>query len=137
MPKITMVFGLLLCALTVAILILTGGDFSSMTIFIPTFVGVPLFFLGLFGVLRPDLRMHLMHGAAALGLLGALAALGRGIPQLFKIARGEVVEWLPVSMVWGMILICITYVLVCVESFVSARKARLAAGTQSTDSKVH
>lgn len=135
MPKITMIFGLLLCGLTVAILILTQGRVGSISIFIPTFVGVPLFLLGVVGVMRPSLRMHVMHAAAALGLLGALAALRRGIPQALKIARGEEIDLLAVSMVWAMVLICFTYVFVCIESFVSARRARLSAASEGAASE--
>jgi hypothetical protein len=135
MPKITVVFGLLLCGLTLATLIVTR-EIGSITIFIPTMVGLPLVLLGLGAILKPHLRKHLMHVAVTIGLLGALAALGRGIPQALKIMRGEVVDWLPVSMVWAMILICVTYVFVCVESFISARRARQAAeSSPSTPSR--
>ncbi|MFO0011586.1 MAG: hypothetical protein ACK553_02500 [Planctomycetota bacterium] len=137
MPKITVVFGLLLCVLSVVTLILTGGQINSISIFIPCFVGVPLLLLGLFAVARPAARKHAMHAAAALGLLGGLAALGRGIPQAMKILRGDEVDLLPVSMVWAMVLICITFVFVCVESFVSARKARLSQGNAPQSPEGH
>lgn len=137
MPKITVVFGLLLCALSVVTLILTGGQISSWSIFIPCFVGVPLLLLGLFSMIRPDSKKHAMHAAATLGLLGALAALGRGIPQGLKIMRGEEVELLPVAMVWAMILICATFVFVCIESFVSARRARLSQGQSNQNPQGH
>jgi len=131
MPKITVVFGILLCGLTAAILLYKGGV-GSVSIFIPTLIGVPLIVLGLVAIVQPSLRKHVMHAAVTVGLLGALAALGRGIPQLLKIVKGDEVDWLAVSMVWAMILICVTYVLVCIESFVAARKARLA-GQSSAD----
>jgi hypothetical protein len=126
MPKITVVFGLMLLALTIVTLVLTGWPPKSISVFIPSFVGIPLLALGLLGTARPGARKHAMHAAAALGLLGGLAALGRGIPQALKILRGEEVDILPVSMVWAMIIICLTFVFVCVESFISARKARLS-----------
>ena len=128
MPKITVVFGLILLALTIVTLILTGFPPKSISVFIPSFVGIPLLLLGLFAVARPGARKHAMHAAAAFGLLGGIAALGRGIPQALKIVRGEEVDILPVSMVWAMIIICLTFVFVCVESFISARKARLKQG---------
>ena len=126
MPNITIIFGVLLCALSVVTLVLTGGEVKSVSIFIPCFVGVPLILSGILAAARPGARKHAMHAAAMLGLLGGLAALGRGIPQALKIMRGEEVELLPVAMVWAMTLICITFVFVCVESFISARKARLS-----------
>lgn len=131
MPKLTMVFGLLLCGVSalivVYLLFFAGGEIKSVSVLIPCAVGIPLFFLGLFAQIRPAARKHLMHAAVSVGLLGALAALGRGVPQLLKVVRGEVVDWLPVSTVWAMVIICVTYVLVCIESFISARKARQAA----------
>jgi len=134
MPIITVVFGLLLSCLTVFVLVYTGRV-ESFSIFIPTIVGAPLILLGLFSLLKPGLRKHLMHAAVTLGLLGALAALGRGIPQILKVLRQETVDWLPVSMVWAMVILCVTYVLLCIESFISARKARQAAEAQGAASE--
>lgn len=128
MPKISVFFGLLLCGLTLATLAMTGWPPKSVSVFIPSFVGIPLLGLGLLAVARPGATKHAMHAAAALGLLGGLAALGRGIPQALKIVRGEEVDWLPVATVWAMILICLTFVFLCIESFIAARKARLASG---------
>jgi uncharacterized membrane protein len=132
MPKITMVFGLLLCGLPVLTMILTGGLPSSITAYIPMFVGVPLLILGMVAAVSEGARKHAMHAAAALGLLGGLAALGRGVPKAIEIVQGKEVDLLATSMVWAMILICITFVFVCVESFISARRARLA-GTASSE----
>jgi hypothetical protein len=113
-------------------MILTGGLPKSITAYIPMFVGIPLLILGIVAETREGARKHAMHAAAALGLLGGLAALGRGIPKALEIMRGEEVDLLPTSMVWAMTLICITFVLVCVESFISARRARLASETRSS-----
>ena len=133
MPIITVVFGLLLSCLTVFVWIY-NGRIESFSVFIPTFVGVPLILLGLFSLMKPALRKHLMHAAVTLGLLGALAALGRGIPQILKVLRQEAVDWLPVSMVWAMVILCVTYVFLCSESFISARKARQAAEAKGATS---
>jgi hypothetical protein len=129
MSKITMLFGALLCGVSLLGLLI-AGKVSSPTIFIPMFVGVPLFLLGLFSELKPTLRKHLMHVAVTLGLLGALAALGRGIPQLIKMAGGAEVDPLPLASVWTMILLCSTYVVLCVQSFIQARRARELAASQ-------
>jgi hypothetical protein len=137
MPNITIIFGVLLCALSVVTLVLTGGKVNSISIFIPCFVGVPLLFLGILAAARPGARKHAMHAAAAFGLLGGLAALGRGIPKAVEILRGGEVELLPLSMVWAMTLICITYVFVCIESFISARKARLKQADSSQSPQGH
>ncbi|MFN7732475.1 MAG: hypothetical protein ACK5OB_11270 [Pirellula sp.] len=131
MPKLTVAFGGLLCAVSILVvlylLFAAGGEVKSPSVLIPCAVGIPLIILGIASDLRPNLRKHLMHAAVTVGLLGALAALGRGIPQLIKVIRGEVVDWLPLSSVWAMAILCVTYVFVCVESFVAARRARQAA----------
>ncbi|MEI8212112.1 MAG: hypothetical protein WCI02_08180 [Planctomycetota bacterium] len=131
MPKLTVVFGLVLCAISVLIAVYLlgfgGGEIKSPTIFIPCAIGIPLILLGILAMIRPGLRKHVMHAAVTVGLLGALAALGRGIPQLIRVFRGETVDWLPVSTVWAMAIVCVTFVLVCVESFIAAGKARRAS----------
>lgn len=134
MSKITMLFGALLCGVSLLGLLI-AGKVASVTIFIPMFVGVPLFLLGLFSELKPTLRKHLMHVAVTLGLLGALAALGRGIPQLIKMAGGAEVDPLPLASVWTMILLCSTYVVLCVQSFIQARRARELAASQGESTK--
>ncbi len=89
MSKITIVFGsLALCAVTVCILVVKQ-EVNMRQHFIPTFVGVPLILLGFLADRQPSLRMHLMHAAVTIGLLGGLAALGRGVTQLIKVSRGE------------------------------------------------
>ena len=134
MSKITMLFGALLCGVSL-LAVLIAGKVGSVTIFIPMFVGLPLFILGLFSELKPTLRMHLMHAAVTLGLLGAVAALGRGIPQLIKLARGGEVDPLPLASVWTMILLCSTYVVLCIQSFIQARRARELAASQGETAK--
>lgn len=137
MPRLTVAFGGLLCAISILVVLYlvfaAGGEVKSPSVLIPCAVGIPLIVLGIASELRPNLRKHLMHAAVTVGLLGALAALGRGIPQLFKVIRGEVVDWLPLSSVWAMAIICVTYVFVCVESFVAARRARQAAAATGSE----
>ena len=123
MAKITMLFGVLLIAISLAIW-LCVDQVRSISIFIPAFVGLPLTLLGVGAAQAPDLRKHFMHGAVLIGLLGGLAALGRGIPQVLKVIRGEAVETLPLVSVWSMAILCFIYVGLCVQSFIAARRAR-------------
>lgn len=129
MSKITIVFGLLLCAVTVCILVVKQ-EVNSVSIFIPTFVGVPLILLGFFADRKPSLRMHLMHAAVTIGLLGGLAALGRGVTQLIKVSRGESPDPTAAASVWSMTILCLVYVVLCVRSFIAARIARKANEAQ-------
>jgi hypothetical protein len=59
------------------------------------------------------------------GTIGALVCLFRGVSQLFKNQEQEG-SMLAVGMVWSMAVVCLTFVGVCVQSFISARKARQA-----------
>jgi succinate-acetate transporter protein len=127
MAKTTMLFGALLCGISLLVLFLQG-EVASVSIFIPMFVGLPLLVLGALSEWLPGQRKHFMHGAVTLGLLGALAAMGRGVPQLVKLAQGEDVKTLPLASVWTMIFLCSTFVVLCVRSFIEARRAREAAG---------
>lgn len=126
MSKITILFGFLLCAISVCIL-LVKQEVNSVSIFIPTFVGVPLILLGVLTLIRPSLRMHLMHAAVTIGLLGGLAALGRGVTQLIKVSRGDSPDPTAAASVWSMTVLCLVYVVLCVRSFIAARIARKAS----------
>ena len=123
MPKITIVFGLVLCGLS-AIVLLLNQEFKSWTWLIPTAIGLPLVVLGILAAKSVASRKHYMHAAVSLGLIGGLVALFRGVPQLIKILNGEEVKALATGMVWAMAVICFAFVGLCVRSFIAARKAR-------------
>ena len=123
MPKVTIVFGLLLCGLS-AIVLLLKGEFTFGTWLIPTGVGLPLIILGILAARSAASRKHYMHAAVTLGLLGGLLALFQGTSQLLKLVRGEEVKSLAAGMVWTMTVLCFAFVGMCVQSFISARKAR-------------
>src|ERR1041385_6571662 len=87
MPKISMVCGILLTVLGVVCYVFwqaLGADHQSVTALIPAFVGVSLMLLGWLSLAQPAMRMHFMHGAVTLALLGALASLGRFIAVMIK-----------------------------------------------------
>ncbi|MCH7603945.1 MAG: hypothetical protein IIB54_14375, partial [Planctomycetes bacterium] len=71
-------------------------------------------------------RKHAMHGAVLLGLLGFVGALMRPVMKLF----GE--EPFELNMAVGsqlaMAAICLVFVVLCVRSFIAARKSREAEG---------
>jgi uncharacterized protein with PQ loop repeat len=67
-----------------------------------------------------------MHGAAMVGTIGALLCLFQCVSQLVNILQDKEVKMLAVGMVWSMAVVCLTFVGVCVQSFIAARKAREA-----------
>jgi hypothetical protein len=121
--KTTILAGMLLTILGVifyAFAFQMGATSRSVTALIPTFVGVPLILLGYGVLLKPDLRMHLMHVAVLLGLLGFLASFGR---FAMVMARNPNLGPATIASLL-MAIICGVFVVLCVRSFIAARRAR-------------
>jgi hypothetical protein len=109
---------LILIVLGVASYMLTGR--TSVTALIPALFGAVLVVCAL--VARNEAaRKHAMHAAVAVGLIGALAALGRGVPAALNggASRPAVLS----QLVMGVLLLL--YVGLGVQSFIAARKARM------------
>lgn len=124
MPKVTIGFGLLLCGLSAAVLLLKQ-EFQLGTWLIPSVVGLPLIVLGLLADLNAASRKHLMHAAVTLALLGGLVALVQGIRQIVLLmVSGKEILPLAAGMIWAMTVLCFAFVGLCVRSFIAARKAR-------------
>ena len=118
MPTTTRYFGLILIVLGIASYMLTGR--TSVTAMIPAIFGAVLLICSV--VARNEAaRKHAMHAAVAVGLIGALAALGRGVPAAIAgdAARPAVLS----QLVMGVLLLI--YVALGVQSFIAARRARL------------
>jgi hypothetical protein len=126
MPKITIVVGVLLLIEGLVCYFAwqqLGAAHQSPTALIPAFVGAPLILLGWGSAVKPNLRMHLMHGAVTLALLGFLASLGRFISVMVKNPA------VSVGTMANLIMAILTgvYVVLCVRSFIAARRARTAS----------
>ena len=79
--------------------------------------------------LNEKMLKHAMHVAATLGLLGFLAAAVRGLPKLLTLLQGgEVDHPLAVYATSAMAGLCLVFVLLCVKSFLDARRRRAARG---------
>jgi hypothetical protein len=63
----------------------TSGAYTSL---IPSGFGTLIFLSGLISVFAPEIRKHLMHVAALVGLLGTLGGLGMGLPKLGALLSG-------------------------------------------------
>ncbi len=117
MPGITRLFGLILIALGIASYTLTGR--TSVTAMIPAFFGAAFLVCAI--VARKEaMRRHAMHAAVALGLIGALAALARGVPG----AAGGNATRPAVMAQLAMGVLLLIYVALGVRSFIAARRAR-------------
>jgi hypothetical protein len=94
----------------------------SVTALIPAFTGALLMICGVVAM-KPSSRMHAMHAAATIGLLGFLFPAGRVV---MKAIRGEAPSGLALFSQLGMALLCLAFVLLCVRSFIAARRDRIA-----------
>jgi hypothetical protein len=125
LAKISIAFGGLLILLGIIGFVATGSE--HYTALIPAAAGVLLEVCGALA-LNPKLRMHAMHGAAMIGVLGFAGT----IPGLIK-----AIKWLtgtaptrPAAVVSQVIMcaLCALFVALCVKSFIDARRNREAQG---------
>ncbi|MBI3822362.1 MAG: hypothetical protein HY289_06750 [Planctomycetes bacterium] len=118
MAPIAIGFGVVLTILGPILFFLS--DTQSPTAFIPSGFGVALIVCGALA-LNEKFRMHAMHGAAVVGVLGVILPMGRLIYAStqdnfkFGLAAGGTV---------AMSLLCLSFVLMCVKSFIDVRIAR-------------
>lgn len=119
MPKIAITFGILLCVLGVGAFIGTGA--KAPTALIPAYFGAPIILCGLIAT-KPNLRMHAMHGAVLIGLVGVIGSAIRVIKGLTDGIK------LPVAFACQVIMLLLTgvFVALCVKSFIDARRSRNA-----------
>ncbi len=122
MPHLTIIFGYILVALGIVGYLMADG--ASKTALIPTYFGFPLVILGRLA-LSPRFRKHSMHGAVVIALLGFLGS-ARGLMKLpALLSGGEVERPLAVGVQSAMAVICLVYIVLAVQSFIAARRARV------------
>ncbi len=118
LARLAIVFGILLIGVGVVGYTM-GGDHKSPTALIPAYEGILLAVCGITVLAKPSARKHAMHAAATLGLLGVLAAGGRLISTLVK---GKVPPTLTLTSLSLMLALSAAFVVLCVASFVAARR---------------
>jgi peptidoglycan/LPS O-acetylase OafA/YrhL len=124
MARVAMLFGALLIVLGLVgylapeMLGQVGPEGTSPTALIPAAIGAILFLCGLIVEFKPSARKHVMHLAAAIGLIGAVGGI-------MPLQRSKM-DFSKASAVSGllMILLCAIFVVLCIRSFVLARIAR-------------
>ena len=138
MSKVAITVGLLLIAIGIAGYVMPSTEVvaegteeivekkSSPTALIPAVPGVVILLCGTISALKPQLTKLFMHIAVTFGLLGALAATGRGSGSLIKFIRGEAFNQRAFVFIACMGVLCWIFVVMCVMSFIKARKARVA-----------
>jgi hypothetical protein len=94
---------------------------ASPTALIPAAFGLLLVILGAAARAKENLRMHLMHVAVLIGLVGFLIPAWRVLSSLSQITLSAAL----ISQV-SMALVCLIFVILCVKSFIDARRNRIA-----------
>jgi len=123
MSKVTLVFAALLIALGLVGYLGTGS--LHPTALIPTWFGLAL---GLFGFLaispNEGRRKLFMHVNVTIGLLGFLGAAGRAVYAcLHASATGASPDAIALASQLTMAGLMLIYVILCVRSFISARRS--------------
>jgi hypothetical protein len=120
-PRITLFFGVILALVGALCYHLT--NYVSVTALIPTFFGVAFMILG-FVAGKESLRKHAMHAAAALAALGFVFGVVRVVMAL---AQGKEIgtAFVETAVFAGL---CGVLLLLCVKSFIDARRRRAQRG---------
>lgn len=125
MAKMTLVFALLMVALGLAGYL--GSGHQHPTALIPFWWGLAL---GVFGILaispKESRRKLFMHVNVTIGLLGFIGGLVEGIRGWGKPTPGTYIISAETAKLW-MAALMLIYVLLCVRSFINARKQPVAS----------
>lgn len=134
MPTLTIIFGAVLTAFGLHLYFGSSSSDPSVTALIPAFIGVPLILCGLLAR-REKWRMHAMHVAVLVALVGAVAAGGRMVMKFSTLIPSLISDdptiHRPVRGVFLTALVCVVYVALCVRSFIQARRRRIQATSES------
>jgi hypothetical protein len=124
MAKVTVLFGVLLIILGAASYVLTGQKFP--TSLIPVAFGILLCTFG--GMAETPVakrRMLFMHIAVTIGLLGFLAT-APALVSAFQLFKGKLFPYpAAIEEKAAMSLLMLIYVVLCVRSFIAARRSRV------------
>ena len=124
MAKFTLGTALVLIILGFAFFVATGSH--APTALIPAYFGIVLGILGLLANTEDSKRrMIMMHIAVTVGLLGVIIPGWRAASAFVASSNGAtLVRPLAVKEEIAMAIICLIFVLMCVRSFIAARRLR-------------
>lgn len=126
MVNLTLALGAVLTLIGIVAYAASGA--ASVTALIPAFFGIPLLALGVLAR-QERWRMHAIHVAVVVALLGALGA-ARGLMSLpTLLTGGELERPAAVAVQSLMAALCIVYVVLAVKSFIDARRKPSAGPT--------
>jgi hypothetical protein len=97
---------------------------TSLTALIPAVLGLLIVGLGVLAR-QEKFRMHAMHGAVLIGLIGLVGGTVRVVMALLSDAEIKPIAF---GMNLAMALVCAVFVGLCVKSFIDARRRRQQTG---------
>ena len=125
MAKLTIVFGVLLGIIGVAYFIGTGS--THPTALIPLWFGIVLIICGALALTENARRRMLwMHIAVTIGLLGFIFPGIMAIKEWVAGHGGPLAHPAAVQEQGLMSVVCLIFTLLCVRSFIAARRSRTA-----------
>ncbi len=123
MARIGIIFGLLLCGLTVVGLV--EWTAKSPIQFLPMMLGIPILFCGVVA-LNPHRRKQAMQVAVTIATLGVVIAGCRALYTTIRWASGDPINRFAFKMVLATGVVCVVFVGWCVLSFVQGRRRNSA-----------
>lgn len=121
MPSVSIACGILLILIGVigyAYGMMDGK--ASLTALIPALFGLILVALGAVSRAKEHMRKHLMHAAVTIGLIGFLMTAGRLVMNLSRLVFNAAT----LAQI-AMAAVCLIFVILCIKSFVDARRNRV------------
>jgi hypothetical protein len=123
MPTLALFVGVALVAIGLGTWVGTGAQ--APTALIPAALGVLIAAAGLLAR-NPRLRMHAMHGAVLVALIGVLGCVP-GVLKLPALLEGTAERPVAVGVQIVTFLVCLGFVVSAVRSFIQARRSRVGA----------
>lgn len=123
MPLATIAFGLILLVASLATY--AAADAPDNKALLPAFLGLLVLACGVASLIKKDLRMHLMHAAVLLALVGVIVPLWPLYKFLAKNLEGD--EGLRNIGIIVTMFASALYIYAAVQSFVAARRKRKIA----------
>jgi hypothetical protein len=122
LAKVTLVFAVLLIVLGLIGYFGTGA--VHPTALIPTWFGVALGVFGMLAMSPSESRRKLfMHINVTIGLLGFLGAGFRAVQGFAHASTGKAIDPIAVGAQIAMAVLLLIYVILCVRSFIAARRS--------------
>ena len=116
---LTTLYGLFMVIWGISISLISGS--SSITSMIPSFIGVPLAFIGFISIIKPTFRKALMHIAVVIGIIAFLGGL--------DFFRGMFTNYYAGLSKLMLLITGFVYIYFCVQSFIFVRRQKKLKST--------